>query len=50
MNPVSFSALLGRGIVVFGTVDWSYLAYLTLFAVGMLVVGTAVARRYLKAE
>src|SRR5437899_9258316 len=28
VNPVSFSALLGRGIVVFGTVDWSYLAYL----------------------
>ena len=50
VNPVSFSALLGRGIVVFGTVDWSYLAYLTLFAVGMLVVGTAVASRYLKAE
>src|SRR5207249_11567514 len=50
VNPVSFSALLGRGIVVFGTVDWSYLSYLTLFAVGMLVVGTAVASRYLKAE
>ena len=50
VNPVSFSALLGRGIVVFGTVDWSYLGYLTLFATGMLVVGTAVARRYLKAE
>src|SRR5437016_5161116 len=50
VNPVSFSALLGRGIVVFGTVDWSYLGYLTLFAVGMLVVGTAVASRYLKAE
>ena len=50
VNPVSFSALLGRGIVVFGTVDWSYLAYLTVFAVGMLVVGTAVASRYLKAE
>src|SRR5205814_7154068 len=50
VNPVSFSALLGRGIVVVGTVDWSYLSYLALFAIGMLVVGTAVARRFLKAE
>src|SRR3989454_3007710 len=50
VNPVSFSALLGRGIVVFGTVDWSYLGYLALFAVGMLVAGTAIASRYLKAE
>src|SRR5438046_1152219 len=47
---VSFSALLGRGIVGCGTVDWSYLSYLALFATGMLVVGTAVARRFLKAE
>jgi len=50
VNPVSFSALLGRGIVVFGTVEWSYLGYLALFATGMLVSGTAIASRYLKAE
>ena len=49
-NPVSFSALLGRGIVVFNTADWSYLGYLAIFATGMLVAGTAVASRYLKAE
>src|SRR5436309_10628666 len=50
VNPVSFSALLGRGIVVFNTADWSYLGYLAIFATGMLVAGTAVASRYLKAE
>src|SRR5213594_4178578 len=50
VNPVSFSALLGRGIVVFNTADWSYLGYLAIFATVMLVAGTAVASRYLKAE
>src|SRR5256712_1201522 len=50
VNPVSFSALLGRGIVVFNTADWSYLGYLAIFATAMLVAGTAVASRYLKAE
>jgi ABC-2 type transport system permease protein len=49
-NPVTYSALLGRGIVVYGTADWTYLGYLVLFAVVMLVAGTLVARRYLKIE
>src|SRR5256886_9716402 len=48
VNPVSFSAVLGRWIVVFGTVDWSYLSYLALFATRMLVVETAMASRFLK--
>jgi ABC-2 type transport system permease protein len=50
VNPVSFSSLLGRGIVVFGTADWAYLGYLALFALAVLVLGTLVASRYLKAE
>lgn len=50
VNPGSFSALLGRGIVVFNTADWSYLGYLASFATIMLVAGTAVASRFLKAE
>jgi ABC-2 type transport system permease protein len=50
VNPVSYSALLGRDVVVFNTVDWSYLGYLAIFASVMLVVGTLVASRYLKAE
>jgi ABC-2 type transport system permease protein len=49
-NPVSYSALLGRGIVVYGTIDWAYLGYLALFAAVMVVAGTLVARRYLKIE
>jgi ABC-2 type transport system permease protein len=49
-NPVSYSALFGRGIVVSGTADWTYLGYLGLFALVMLIAGTLVARRYLKIE
>lgn len=49
-NPVSFSSLFGRGIVVFGTVDWTYLGYLAVFASAMLLAGTVIASRYLKAE
>src|SRR2546422_6443370 len=45
VNPVSFSALLGRGIVVFNTADWSYLGYLAIFAIGMLLAGAGVASR-----
>jgi ABC-2 type transport system permease protein len=50
VNPVGFSALLGRGVVVFNAADWSYLGYLGIFALSMLVIGTMVASRYLKAE
>jgi ABC-2 type transport system permease protein len=49
-NPVGYAALLGRGVVVYGTFDWLYLGYLALFAGLMLVIGTLVARRYLKIE
>jgi ABC-2 type transport system permease protein len=49
-NPVGYSALLGRDVVVYGTFDWTYLGYLALFAGAMLVIGTAVAARYLKVE
>ncbi len=50
VNPVSYAALLGRGVVVSGTADWLYLGYLALFAAIMLLVGTFVASRYLKVE
>jgi ABC-2 type transport system permease protein len=50
VNPVSFSALLGRGVVVSNAADWSYLGYLAIFALVMLVLGTIIASRYLKAE
>jgi ABC-2 type transport system permease protein len=50
VNPVGFSALLGRGIMVNGVADWTYLGYLAIFAGIMLVGGTLVASRYLKVE
>jgi ABC-2 type transport system permease protein len=49
-NPVGYSALFGRGILVNGTADWAYLGYIAVFAVLMLVGGTLVASRYLKVE
>jgi ABC-2 type transport system permease protein len=50
VNPVGFSALLGRGIMVNATADWTYLGYLAIFATIMIVAGTLVAGRYLKVE
>lgn len=50
VNPVAFAALLGRGIMVNGAADWTYLGDLALFAALMVAIGTAVASRYLKAE
>jgi ABC-2 type transport system permease protein len=50
VNPVSFSAEFGRGIVVHGTADWLLLGYLGVFAVGMALIGTFVSRRYMRVE
>src|SRR3989442_2025236 len=50
VNPVSFSALLGRGIVVFNTANWSYLGYLAVFATWMLLAGAAVSSRFPHAQ
>ena len=50
VNPVSFSALFGRGIVAHGEAHWIYLGYLGIFALAMMAVGTLIASRYLKAE
>jgi len=50
VNPVGFSALLGRGILVDGTANWAYLGYLAIFAAVMVGIGTLVASRYLKVE
>jgi ABC-2 type transport system permease protein len=49
-NPVSYAALLGRGVVVYGSIDWSYLGYLVIFAALMGSIGTFVASRYMKVE
>jgi ABC-2 type transport system permease protein len=49
-NPVSYSALFGRDIVVSGVAHWNYLGYVAIFAALMAVIGTAIASKYLKAE
>ncbi len=50
VNPVSYASLMGRDVLVFGTVDWTYLLYLAFFAGLMLVLGTLIAGKYLKVE
>ncbi|MFZ0831125.1 MAG: ABC transporter permease [Thermoplasmata archaeon] len=49
-NPVGYSALFGRDIVVSGVAHWAYLGYVAIFATLMVVIGTIVAAKYLKAE
>jgi ABC-2 type transport system permease protein len=49
-NPVSYTALFGRGIVVQGIAHWDYLGYVALFAALTAVIGTLIAAKYLKAE
>jgi ABC-2 type transport system permease protein len=49
-NPVTYTALFGRGIVLSGSANWLYLGYVAAFAVAMVSVGTLVASRYLKVE
>ncbi len=50
VNPITFSALLGRSFVLDRTVDWAYLGYLGLFAAIMVTVGFFVSARWLKVE
>ena len=50
VNPVGFSALFGRGIIVSGSANWIDLGYLAIFAALMVGIGTLVASRYLKVE
>ena len=50
VNPVTYSALLGRDVILTGTWNWEYFGVLLLFALLMAVIGTLVARRYLKIE
>jgi ABC-2 type transport system permease protein len=49
-NPVGYSALFGRDIVVSDVAHWNYLGYVAIFAALMVIGGTIVAAKYLKAE
>jgi len=50
VNPITFSALLGRAFVLNTSVPWINLGYLAAFAGGMLVVGWIVCGRWLKVD
>jgi ABC-2 type transport system permease protein len=50
VNPITFSALLGRSFVLGTGVPWINLGYLALFAVVMLVIGWLVSARWLKVD
>ncbi len=50
VNPITFSALLGRSFVLGLPVDWLHLAYLVLFATVMLAIGYVVSSRWLRVE
>ena len=50
VNPVSFSATLGRSFVLGETIDWTNLGYLGAFALLMLAIGYFVSARWLKVE
>ena len=50
VNPITFSALLGRSFVLQSSVPWINLGYLGLFAAVMLVIGWQVSARWLKVD
>jgi ABC-2 type transport system permease protein len=50
VNPITFTALLGRSFVLGTATNWSYLGYLALFAGGMLAIGYFVSSRWLRVE
>lgn len=50
VNPITFSALLGRSFVLGEAIDWSYLGYLAAFALLMIALGYTVSARWLKVE
>ena len=50
MNPITFSAELGRSFLLGTAVDWFAFLYLAVFAVRMVVMGYFVSARWLKVE
>ncbi|MGA8542040.1 MAG: ABC transporter permease [Thermoplasmata archaeon] len=50
VNPITFSALLGRAFVLDSPVPWINLGYLAAFAGVMLVIGWQVSARWLKVD
>ncbi len=49
-NPISYTATLGRDLVLHGSVDWVAAGYLAIFASGLLAIGYVVSAKWLKVE
>jgi ABC-2 type transport system permease protein len=50
VNPITFSALLGRSFVLGTAVPWINLLYLVAFAIALLLVGFVVSSRWLRVD
>lgn len=50
VNPITYSAELGRDVILNGDPIAMYLFYLFVFAVAMLFIGFLVAKKYLTPE
>jgi len=50
VNPITFSALLGRSFMLGTATDWWYLGYLAIFAALMLAIGYTISSRWLRVE
>jgi ABC-2 type transport system permease protein len=50
VNPISFSANIGRAYVLSGDPNWTYLAYLAAFVTLMIALGASLSRKWLTAE
>lgn len=50
VNPVTYAALFGRNLSLFGVAHWEYLGLLVVFAVTMVAIGVLVYSRWLRVE
>lgn len=50
INPITYSAELGREALILGEPNWSYLGYLAVFGIVMLVLGSYLTSKYMQAE
>ncbi len=50
VNPITFSAELGREVLLYGDPNWTYLGYLALFGLILLAIGSYLTNKYMQAE
>ena len=49
-NPISYSATFGRNLFLHGTIDWTLLGYMVVFAAAMCAIGWFVSSRWFRVE